>query len=290
MSNIPTAPMVKLPTPVSYTAAGAVETLPADADFSAGLLETMRAQSGTIPLLSLHMARFARCAAVGTSELAQIQQSAQQLAKMTASWPYGASIRFRYGLLDQGVRWDFYAVPLEAVSPWGRGVVLQRCETRLDPSASASPFLLAKTRSSEAPAVVPGCKLLRREIYDQAGGEAALQPEPEADAPLKEGLLLDADGLVIECLRSNLLLHKAGRWMTPSLDVCGVRGVMLGWLAGRVEISEDRFSLRDLALADELAVCNGVRGVVPVVGFGEAVLATGPATGCLQQLIAENLW
>ncbi len=148
----------------------------------------------------------------------------------------------------------------------------------------------------------PGCKLLHRGVYRRAEAELERYSELLRPELFHEGLILDENGLVVEGLRSNLLVWNCGHWRTPSLRECGVRGVMLNWLASQVEISEDALSIRDIEQAEEVVVCNAVRGVVPVVqlalddfqgesGGGSArELSCGAATNHLQALVAEALW
>nr|WP_207002235.1 aminotransferase class IV [Microbulbifer salipaludis] len=283
--------------------------MPADEAFSYGVLETMRAVGGRIPLLAQHLARLARAAHPASAIIACIETAAVAIARETAHWPSGARVRLRYGALYGERTWDFSAVPLDANSPWENGVALVRCRTRITPEASHSPFSPERVRySSDANDVLQddhpqGCKLLRRDTYRR--GEAELGQYTAWLRPdlFCEGLMLDACGHVVEGLHSNLLVCQNGHWRTPSLRTCGVRGVMLGWLASHAEIREDELSLADLEDADEIAVCNAVRGVVPVAqmllgGAGSdgpetAVdvrnLTRGESTAALQALVASAL-
>lgn len=288
------------------SAAGLREALPADDAFSFGVLETMRAQGGSVPLMPWHMARFRRSADPELSVLERIQAQAMEIARQTTDWPHGARVRLRYGVIAGERVWDFSVVPLEAQSPWQRGVVLSLCRTPVTAEASHSPFVgisgtggLSETRHGSAPDSSRGCKLLQRDLYHRAEKELGPLPEGLGSGLFHEGLLLDADAHVIEGLRTNLLVWRSGHWCTPSLRSCGVRGVMLDWLAGRAEIREDDLQIEDIEQAGELAVCNAVRGVVPVVQFsvgGTApftagrLLSPGPATRSLQMLIADTLW
>ncbi|WOX05712.1 aminotransferase class IV [Microbulbifer pacificus] len=282
--------------PQFYSSSGSQQSLPDDGEFSSGLLETMRAVNGAIPLLFLHLARFARCAHADSFLLSQVQAAAESIGRNTACWRYGGRVRFRYGFRQGEAYWDFAAVPLESESPWDLGVNLICCETVLEPEAAISPFassLATETRSGCAPVSAAGCKLLQRSLYERAAAELS---QGSHAGTLAEGLLFDSQGYVIEALRCNLLLRKGGRWLTPDLSRCGVRGVMLEWLAGHAEIGEHHLNLDDVLNADELAVCNGVRGVVPVVGIQcpaierSRPMPAGPATSALQQLVAEKLW
>ncbi|QKX18358.1 aminotransferase class IV [Microbulbifer sp. YPW1] len=291
------------PSPFFYSDAGTLDSVPDDGEFSVGVLETMRARGGAIPLLPGHMARLARSASPGSAVLQHVESAATLIAERTANWAQGARVRLRYGLLHGESVWDFSVVPLEPNSPWQHGVSLSLCETRVTPEASISPFpseamdQSAETRQGLARKAALGCKLLKRDIYTRA--EAELEQHVAGLEPglFHEGVLLDAQGRVIEGLRSNLLVYRGGRWTTPSLRNCGVRGVMLDWLAARVEISEDDLLIPDLEQAEELAVCNAVRGVVPVIQLmldssgedGARTLVPGSAVAALQALVATEL-
>ncbi len=268
-----------------------------------GVLETMRARHGAIPLLPGHLARLARSASPDPGVLQRIEAAALLIAKRTADWAEGARIRLRYGVLYGETVWDFSVVPLEGNSPWQHGVSLSLCETRVTPQASLSPFPLEaagqsmEARQGLAHKFASGCKLLQRDVYTRAERELDEKAAGPRPGLFHEGLLLDDQGRVIEGLRSNLLVWRDGRWSTPSLRNCGVRGVMLGWLAARVEISEDDLLISDLEQAEELAVCNAVRGVVPVVqmtlgSLTEERLRTlypGSATTAMRTLVASDL-
>ena len=294
---------MKTPLPFFVSSAELRESLPADDAFSVGVLETMRAQGGTVPLMPGHMARLRRSADPEPSTLERIQARAMEIARWTADWPHGARVRLRYGVLDGERMWDLSAVPLESPSPWEHGVALSLCDTRVIPEASLSPFAnstgdRAEARNSAAQKFSTGCKLLHRDLYRRAEGELSALSAGLDDGLFHEGLLLDARGCVVEGLRTNLLVWRNGHCYTPSLRNCGVRGVMLDWLAGRVEIREDDLQIEDIEQAGELAVCNAVRGVVPVVQLSlhgkvsgaSARFGVGPGTCRLQQMITDALW
>lgn len=86
---------------------------------------------------------------------------------------------------------------------------------------------------------------------------------------VREGLLLDQQGHVIEGTMSNLLLLTGQVLLTPALEQCGVAGVTrerillsaarLGW---RVEIGD--VSVEQVLAADEVGVCNSLIGLWPV--------------------------
>lgn len=89
------------------------------------------------------------------------------------------------------------------------------------------------------------------------------------DPQIREGLLLDQQGRLIEGTMSNLLLLTGQLLLTPALAHCGVAGVTrerilqsavrLGW---QVEIAD--VSVEQLLAADEVGICNSLIGLWPV--------------------------
>ncbi|AQQ67736.1 hypothetical protein Mag101_08860 [Microbulbifer agarilyticus] len=288
------------------SAAGELHTLVPDSAYQFGVLETMRAGHGKIPLWPLHRARLQRSASPLPETLSAIDQSLAQVVSRTRSWPEGARVRLRYGV-RQGVNadkpmWDLCMEPLERVSPWGNGVLLGLCRTRLTSDATQSPFTphLRSLGGGSEHTGLRGCKLLVRDVYKRAAAE---WPARSAGGkPLLEPVLLDSAGAVIEGTRSNLLLRIGSDWITPRLDQFGVRGVMLHWLAGQVQIGEDTLYPTDLASANELAICNSVRGVIParllastpegsqMDSQAQNPVHPGRGVSMLQALISEELW
>ncbi|GAB2520134.1 aminotransferase class IV [Microbulbifer agarilyticus] len=292
--------------PFFFSATGELNTLVPDSAFQYGVLETMRVSNGSIPLWGCHRERLELSASPLPETLYTISESLEQVALRTRNWPEGARVRLRYGVKQGAITdkpmWDLCIEPLERDSPWSNGVVLGLCRTRLTSAATQSPFKSdARTLGHGSEYVARrGCKLLARDIYAQAAAEWPARST--TGEPLLEPVLLDPAGFVIEGIRSNLLLRVGTEWTTPRLDQFGVRGVMLRWLAGQVQIGEDTLSPRDLAGADELAICNSVRGVIPArllastpEGFQvdsqiQSPVRPGAGTSMLQALISEELW
>jgi len=240
-------------------------SLPADDAYSDGFLETMRCQSGRVPLWPLHRARLLRSGRVAEAEIAGIEAF---LPGIAAACPEdSAKVRLRWGFIGGRPQWDLSLLPLEPAPELQRGVRLFLCRTRLPALETAN----------------PGCKLLRRTGYNRASAELP------AGEPC-EGLLLDSEGRVIESLRCNLLARIGGAWVTPDLRRCGVRGVMRDWLGSRIPLREMDMDLDALCAAEEVALCNSLRGVMPVRELiGRRTWPIGPETRRLQQLTAL-LW
>lgn len=87
------------------------------------------------------------------------------------------------------------------------------------------------------------------------------------DPAVREGLLLDSQGDVIEGTMSNLFLLRDGQWQTPWLDQCGVSGAVRAWIMQQVPVECVRISLPQLLEADEIFVCNSLAGIWPVASL-----------------------
>lgn len=84
-----------------------------------------------------------------------------------------------------------------------------------------------------------------------------------------EGLLEDAEGLVISGTRSNLFVLVDGKLATPDLSACGVAGVqrdrVIAWAEQNgVPCTVARLRLDDLLQADEIFLVNSIFGLWPV--------------------------
>jgi 4-amino-4-deoxychorismate lyase len=111
---------------------------------------------------------------------------------------------------------------------------------------------------------------------------------------IREGLMLDAEGQVVEGTMSNLFLAKDGRLTTPRLDRCGVAGVMRGQvMAGLAQqghpVEERRISLEDVRAADELFLTNSVIGLWPVRRFDGQDCPVGPFTQRARQWLTQAI-
>ena len=105
------------------------------------------------------------------------------------------------------------------------------------------------------------------------------------DRAIHEGLLLDSSDQLVSAISSNLFLVFGNRLLTPRLDRCGVRGVMRGAILGafRERCEQRRIGLDMLPEADEVFVCNAVRGVFPVTRIDHWEYPIGPVTREVQE-------
>lgn len=82
-------------------------------------------------------------------------------------------------------------------------------------------------------------------------------------------VVLDASGNVAEATAANLFWRSSGRWFTPALEQCGVRGVMrdflLDWLSSNgQEVAEGNYPLHDVVQAESVMLCNALMPIIPV--------------------------
>lgn len=106
-----------------------------------------------------------------------------------------------------------------------------------------------------------------------------------SDHAVHEGLLLDVDDHVVSAISSNVFVVFGERLLTPRMDRCGVRGVMRAAIlnAFRERCEQRRITLDMLAEADEVFVCNAVRGIFPVTRIDHWEYAIGTVTREVQQ-------
>lgn len=146
-------------------------------------------------------------------------------------------------------------LPVYPAEIYGTGVALYTCQTRL----AAQPLLA-------------GIKHLNR--LENVLARAELK-----DPRFFDGVLRDYDQHVIEAVSGNLFISKDGLVMTPTLDHCGVAGVMrqkiIDWYKtrGQAVVSTTLF-LENLLAADAVVVANSVYGVLQVTQIDEQVIAT----------------
>ncbi|USD19738.1 aminotransferase class IV [Microbulbifer variabilis] len=243
-----------------------MQSLPADESYEDGILETMRCHNRRLPLWPLHRERLARNAGFDELLLKEIDQCIPRLVEQLNQKM--AIARLRLGSVGGEWCWDLSLLPLNLTAETELGVRLYPCKTYLP---------LSKSRNL-------GSKLLCRNRYNKAKSELP-------DGERIDGLMLDSEGRVIESLRCNLLARFGNTWITPDLHRCGVRGVMRDWLSSEIQWQERDLEIRDLSGADEVALCNSVRGVLPVVEIiGHQRWPIGAGVRGLQHLIMETLW
>ncbi len=111
-----------------------------------------------------------------------------------------------------------------------------------------------------------------------------------SDPAIREGILLDREDHVISATSGNIFLVFGERLLTPRMDRCGVRGVMRGAIlqAFKSRCEQRRITLDMLPEADEVFICNAVRGIQPVVRIGPWEYQPGSHTRAVQDWLAQQ--
>ena len=200
------------------------------------LFETMRATQDGCPLLDLHLARlFASVRHFGFRyDEAAVRK---ELTAVFAQLPPGSPQRLRLTLGPAGEMQIEHAPLIPLQTP----VIL----------------LIAQEPMDEEPLFLRH-KTTRRTRYDAAWRVA------EALGAF-DVLFCNAQGELTEGARSSLFIKLAGHWYTPPLASGLLPGVMRKVLLADPAWSaaERRLTLDDLRIAEEVMVCNALRGVLP---------------------------
>jgi 4-amino-4-deoxychorismate lyase len=134
------------------------------------------------------------------------------------------------------------------------------------------------------------CKL-RLGVQPALGGikhlnrlEQVLARAEWSDPHIHEGILMDPEDHVISGVSSNLFMVTGDSLLTPRLDRCGVRGVMRSQVlkAYAARTQQRRITIDMLPEADEVFLCNSVRGIIPVRSIDQWHYEIGPVTRELQ--------
>jgi 4-amino-4-deoxychorismate lyase len=239
-----------------------------------GLFETMRVRRGVVRLLDHHLDRLCDgCRRLGITAPPRPRLRAE-LARIAARRADGVlKLIVTRGAGRRGYR------------PTGR----ERC-TRLialyPPPRHAAPALPDAAR-------VRLCKV-RLGVNETLGGlktlnrlESVLARAEWTDPRIWEGLMCDTDDHIVCGTMSNVFLRRGASLVTPSLDRCGVAGVMRRWVIDQapgigLRVSERRLRWEDLGRADEVFMTNAVAGIVPVarIDHGRTRLAPREHTAC----------
>ena len=136
--------------------------------------------------------------------------------------------------------------------------------------------------------VTAGCKTLNRL-------EQVLARSEFAPTAAFEGLTLDADNRLICGTMSNVFIVTNDSVITPSLERCGVEGVMRRHVIDVLSRNGIDVEVRDIGEAelngcDEVFLANSQFGVLPVRRCGEKVWSTHAATrNIMEQMAANNV-
>ena len=123
--------------------------------------------------------------------------------------------------------------------------------------------------------------------------EQVLARQEWNDTGIREGVLMDTDGNLVEGTMSNLFIVRDGVLVTPDLSRCGVAGIMRSIVLGLAEAQElktdiTHISLKMLDGADEVFLTNSLIGIWPVIAMAETNYSKGDITMHLQELLTVS--
>jgi len=245
-----------------------------------GVFETLAVQQGRCRYWTLHLQRLqAGCERLGIPHV-----DADLLAAEASSLVEDAGQGVLKIIVTRGSGGRGYRVPEQAaptrilqLHPW----------PDLDPSCAVSGVAarLCTIRLGHNP-VLAGIKHLNRL-------EQVLARSEWDDPGIMEGLLLDAEGRLVEGTMSNLFLTRNGVLLTPDLQRCGVAGIMRSVIMelARQQGMETRVCdlyPADLEQAVEVFLTNSLIGIWPVTAVDDHRYSTGPLTQRLQALLSTH--
>lgn len=201
-----------------------------------GIFETLRVENGRCALLDRHLCRLK--AAAQALNLPLPDGCENQIKQYIAHLPDGA-FRVKALLASDGISLS--------------RAVLNR--------------LTDKQRVIISPAVLPAQNYLRRfktthrALFDQAWQTAETQGAFDS-------LFFNSDGILLEGGRSNVFVKYQGQWLTPSLDLDILNGVMRQAVLDESQkylhtnqVIETHITQKTLQEAEEIRLSNALRGV-----------------------------
>jgi 4-amino-4-deoxychorismate lyase len=240
-----------------------------------GLFETIQVRDGQPRLLERHLQRLGEGCARLRLDCDQVLLR-QELTAFCAALGQGVAKL----LLTRGDGLRGYAPPTQSAA---RRIFLGSAlpEYPAHNAEQGVQLFPCQTRLAEQP-LLAGLKHLNRL-------EQVLARSEWQDPQYAEGLVLDQAGRVIEGVFSNLFLVSGGVLKTPSLERCGVAGVMRAELLAAASRMGLVPQVRDVTLdelyrADEVFLCNSLYGVWPVRRLQQRDWPVGPLTRKLQAI------
>lgn len=221
-----------------------------------GLFETMSVTSGSAGYLNEHLTRLrSGCLRLGMPPIDYplIEREVRQLSQGVDHAVI--KIILTRGCGGRGYQVDPHGVATRIIARypypqypahyWEDGVILTLCKTPL----ARNPVLAGIKHLSRLEQV-----LARREWHDPS---------------IVEGIMLDIRQHVVEGTMSNLFFVSKGILHTPSVEACGVEGVMRGAVLQKaaqlgLTLKIADFKLQDIYNADEAFITNSIIGIWPV--------------------------
>ena len=203
-----------------------------------GIFETMRVEDKQCRLLDLHLGRLKISAQA--LNLPWPQNAIEQIQHYIDALPKGL-FRVKAALFSDGLALSHAAV------------------SELDEQQ----YVILSEHTLSQRDYLRRFKTTRREMFDQAWKTAEEQGAFDS-------LFFNSDGLLLEGGRSNVFIKYQGQWLTPSLDLDILNGVMRQavlkqpQLLGADTIKETSITRSMLENAEEIRLSNALRGVFAV--------------------------
>lgn len=253
-----------------------------------GLFETLLYYDHGLPLLERHLARLRlgcerlripfrhRDISSGLQKMQSALQAAgnspdRSIIKLIVTRGYGGS--------------GYFPPPAEETSPT---IIIQSLPLHLHNHEEGIELALCPAALGENSRLA-GMKHLNRLEYvlaAAASGYSGGRTQP---------LLLNQHDHIIETLHHNIFVVKGGDLLTPELHNCGVAGILRALIiesvAPELGLTVKECFMKSVMLsdADEIFICNSVRGVWSVTRVGGISWRAGPITKAIQQWLAINL-
>ena len=205
-----------------------------------GVFETLRAEGGQCALLSLHLERLQEAAAALNLRLPP--DAAQQIGRYLQALPDAAPYRVKVLLDSDGLRLSHAAcAPLHGAQ-----------------------YALIAPQALPLHDYLRRFKTTRRAAYDAGWQQAEQQGAFDS-------LFFNTEGCLLEGGRSNVFVRFGSEWHTPPLSLDILNGVMRRAVLAdsqhylnTARIFERRITQAQLRQADEIVLCNALRGLIRV--------------------------
>jgi 4-amino-4-deoxychorismate lyase len=257
----------------------AAEPLDRGLEFGDGLFETMAVVSGRVRLLDRHLQRLARGCEQLRLPAPDLQALREQIHVAAATPDTGVVIV----VMTRGEGGVGYAIPRHS-RPRVYVVTSPARRAAIRPGFDGARVVCLPTPIAASPRLA-GLKHLNRL-------EQVLMREDVTQQGVDEGLVADTEGRLISGAMTNVFLVIDGVLVTPTLDHCGIEGVMRGAIVDHLAQRGTPVVMREVALsecakASELFLTNALLGVWPVLELDGRPLAIGPWARQLQTEIAQ---
>ena len=205
-----------------------------------GVFETLRAEGGQCALLSLHLERLQEAAAALNLRLPP--DAAQQIGRYLQALPDAAPYRVKVLLDSDGLHLSHAAcAPLHGAQ-----------------------YALIAPQALPLHDYLRRFKTTRRAAYDAGWQQAEQQGAFDS-------LFFNTEGCLLEGGRSNVFVRFGSEWHTPPLSLDILNGVMRRAVLAdsqhylnTAHIFERRITQAQLRQADEIVLCNALRGLIRV--------------------------